>query len=566
MVNDNRGGGMKGHKWAKISVGVLFIFLMFIQTVNAAYPSIQEIKQLPISDSAKVQYINADNYTDFMKQLADIDSDFNAGVYAGPHFPPVYIKLKYVSEIRIITKLSLSPDVFGYGASDYYLYIPILNDPSTIQMLIFIEDAQTYEYSPEPTYHKALVIVKDDYFKAFYENDPSLMLTGANYSTLYKFGLVRYDPSYGYFFHPLIFPLVANKDYVLEIDLHFVQQEPLKTLFAVDQDSLFGDTVLQTGDTFLNTEIEYISLSNMKSYTIPPLAYAMSFHEGLSACGIGGVALPPNLAMQIKFYVAIQNNYSTLEMPFYLYLPAQINIEWDYKSGNVSKNESHDPFVKHFILDSTAYKVDGGGDTYDGPYYCTISSESNFVVFVNPLQTINLEKNVYFISSSGKLSGNYAKAIIFNLESTENRYVALNSTTWTISREEFVKIAKTHAAHIFFYEFKHAKVLVAAPLFHMLGDYMDEKDAISITASRFPESSLGFKINFPEDPFAKIIKVIKQIAIKIINVIQKIWNWFTNGLSKLFEITTFFVIIITGMLTLKYISKALRERRDVREL
>ena len=298
--------------------------------VHAEEKEVQEIKQIPVSNQ---NYNYTSQAEDFRDTLSKQLSIFSAGIYSGPHLPPVNFALSYGGDVQIIVNLQLPFDVFTYGASDYYIYIPILNPPSDIDMYIKID---------------SFTFLDDNYFavNGWYKD-------GMNFIILNAHGLIYYTPE-GYIIHNPFLPLTSSDTHTLEISIHDYTSSPIKLRLSQSNLTIIDSDTVKIG-TFINRNHNDFHVD--RTINDIPLAVAFLATQGLTSFGLGAVELPGSLGIYVFTHTSTGGQYATIDMPVHFSKPDYLTVNYTWDDINGTYNKHINAYVKNFVIHSTDTKL-----------------------------------------------------------------------------------------------------------------------------------------------------------------------------------------------------------------
>ena len=532
----------------KFLVLLLISLLLIPSMVHAEEKEYQTVQQIPVVNQ---NY----NYTlqieDFRDKLASYNANFSTGIYTGPHLPPVLFSLSYTGCIEITAPFQLGFDMFTYGASDYYIYIPILNPPNSIAMKI--------EIGHEPD---NWIFLEDKYF-----DDASKI----DYSMLQTHHLIEYIPNLGYILHNPFFPLKSEKTYYLNISIYPYTTTPLEIYLTQENTATFGNITVEIGTHFTSVYKDLAGI--MKKISGVPLAFAFLATQGLTSFGLGAVELPGDLGLELwNDNDPLMGKFATLNMPYHFTTPDEviINYTWTAPASGTDVNiqqKQITAFVKNFIIHSTDTVIDDRGGEY--PHYAKfiiypLSMQKNYIIFVST--------NAHFWGSDPE---NYTRISIYDrtqnktlfdddyiigsINPTKDRYVALNSSTWTISRLEFAQMALQNALLLQYYDLQST-----SPLGSIAGFYANIAQMIELTkagARKLGSNiiNIGFTTNLN---LPNIKNTLQQLGHIVWQTLLKFWNYVTrelmlfwNWIAPVLQLALYFIFIIGVMVLMKYLSK-----------
>ena len=525
--------------WKKVAVTLLISLLLVPSFVNAEEKEAQEIRQIPVSQN----YEYTSNVTDFRDTLSNYKSIFKQGIYAGPHLPPAKFMFSHAGDVVIEINLKLGFNVFVYGASDYYIYIPILNPEGDIAMHIRIDD---------------FTFLDDNYFAyGGWSRD------GMNYSVLAEHDLICYIPEYGYIIHNPFYPLDSQKTHKLEIAVHIFTSEPLQLLLSQEESSIIESTIIKIGSYFYRQD--YSDLRGIESTVSDiPIAIAFLATQGLTEFGMGAVELPSSLGLYIPFLSSVGDKYVTLDMPYHFTKPSWVIIEygWDAPTGYTEKKR--EAFVKNFLLQSTDTKLkEPATGEYSGAEFTIYpKSQQSYMIFVTTEEQ-NANAEIYDRITNDTWGSDYASYIVLNIGLTDNRYVALNSSNWKISKAEFAMMALENALLLQHYDLEHSR----GPLANFIVPIANLAEAsllIQGGARQIDSRIVGFATFINElTNLDKFGKIVWQTLLKFWGYITKELNLFWEWIAPVLELALYFVFVIGVMFLMKYLSKLLSRRRSL---
>ena len=541
----------------KVLAAILVMVLLLPGLVRAEEVEAQKIEQIPAGAS---QYNYTSNATDFREELSSHLGVFSTGIYSGPHLPPAKFALSYAGDVKLTAVFQLGLNVFVYGASDYYIYLPVLNAPGTIAMHIKIDD---------------FTFLDDDYFtaKGWYRD-------GMNYSVLSMHHLVYYFPGVGYVLHNPFLPLSSNENHTLTVAIHPITDSPIIFNLMQEQSELIQNLSLGIGRFNANDwnnfdqEIEKFGL---------PIALGFLATEGITQFGLGAVNLPGDLGIYQYLLTSTGDKYATIDMPLHFLAGdyVTINYTWEAPSGDYNKNQTN-AYVKNFVIQSTDTKLHNpAAGEYSGASFVVYpeNEHRNYTVFVT---TQKQHLNVYLYDNSHKVQNSnapsfdkniskytwaytdYASHIVTNLTLTDDRYVALNSSSWRISRYSFALLALQNAILLQYYDLEeHSKGPLAS--FLEYGASLGEvKELIKSEAKQLQSRYVGFST--PLNHFKKKIKDIGEIIWEtllrfwgyIVKQVLLFWSW----VAPVLQLAIYFIFLISLMMVMKYLGKILNRREQ----
>ena len=546
-------------KYLLQALSILFISLLITPSfVNGEErtPIFVQQKQIGMPDT--VNYTS--NTTDFRDKLTNISKVFGEGVYLGPHLPVVDTKLKFIGSVQLIFNISLTSDIFGFGASDYYIYLPILNPPTSFDMAITIRKSNDGAL-------QTFTVVQDNYFESY-----GGVVTGPPYSQASSLHMIKYVPKWGYFIHPIIFPLLTNSYYILKVSLHFKNQDPLEIFLSQENLPYISSYRVKLGYLFSNKKVSQITLETQQelyddssNYIKPALSFV--FLDGVTQFGVGAVTLPGNVGVWTNYSVSSgtpNGSYATLDMPVHMQYPSYLHLNYSYKSGGNINHRDYDAFVKNYIIHSTDGKVDvPAAGSIDGPYHFLIYPKypyMNYTVFIQSYKYTDNIVHLYDVKSN-TVTRTSADWIITKIRFTADRYVALNSSNWEISRAQFVHMAMDNALLINYYEWANTKGPLYS-VFGMLGSWAEEQrliaDGAKVTAQHYGITKLlfGLDVNAPN-----LFEILKEVLMEFWNYIVQGFNALIKWLNPVLQLAVYFLIIISLAISMKYLAQTLRRRR-----
>ncbi len=517
-------------KLLSIFLIVLIILPAFVHAEEKEY---QRIEQIPVSQN----YNYTSHVEDFRITLGKYVSAFKYGIYLGPHLPPAEYSLSYQGDVMIEINFTLDFNMFVYGASDYYIYIPILNPEGNIAMHIRIDN---------------FTFLDDDYFAYGGWNRD-----GMNFSALAEHNLIYYLPNIGYILHNTFYPLQSEIPHTLQISIHCFTNEPIRLLLSQEETSL--NSTIAVGTYFYRQDYSDLQVTN--SISGIPIAMAFLATEGLTQFGLGAVELPGDLGLYINYLSSVGGKYATLDMPYHFAKPdwVVINYTWDAPSGGYNKQIT--AFVKNFIIQSTdTLLATPATGSYVGANFTVYPEYSkNYIVFVST-QKQNLNVAIYDCTTKKIWKYyDYGNYIVARIKLTDDRYVALNSSTWTISRAQFAKMALQNAVLLQYYDLEeHTKGPLATEIVYM-ANLLEAKELIVSGARQLKSNYVGFTtyLNLFKDKLESFGKIIWQTLLKfwgyITREIMLFWSW----IAPVLQLALYFIFVLGVMFLMKYLSKIL---------
>ena len=539
----------------RLVVAVLVAMILLPGLVRAEEVEAQKIEQIP---AGATNYNYTSNATDFRDILSEHLSVFKTGIYSGPHLPPAKFALSYAGDVKLSITFQLGINVFVYGASDYYIYLPVLNSPGTVAMHITLDD---------------FTFLDDDYFsaKGWYRD-------GMNYSVLAMHHLIYYFPDVGYILHNPFYPLTSNENHTLTIAIHPITDSPIIFDLMQEQSEIVKNLTLQIG-RYINND--WNDFHSEKTVTAP-LALAFLATEGITQFGLGAVTLPGNLGIYQYLLTASGDKYATIDMPFHFPAGDYVTINYTWDAPTRVYNKQVQAYVKNFVLQSTDTKiaVPSSGSYSEASFVVYPENEyRNYTVFVTvQKQHINLflydrthtVKNPNAQSFDKNVSQytwaytDYASHIVTNLTLTNDRYVALNASNWEISRYQFALLAMQNAILLQYYDLEEHSKGPYATFLKYVASLGEAEELIKSGAHQLQSRWVGFStyLNLFSKKLRNIGNIIWQTLLRfwgyIVHEAFLFWSW----IAPVLQLAIYFVFVISLMVAMKYLGKILNRREE----